>query len=45
MIRREIRKILNIPEAEIEQPDNENFGDYSTNAALKLAKKDRKSVV
>lgn len=34
---------MNIPEAEIEQPDNENFGDYSTNAALKLAKKEGKN--
>ncbi len=31
---------MNIPEAEIERPENKTFGDYSTNAALKLAKKE-----
>jgi len=43
MLRHEIKKILNIPDAEIEQPENKRLGDYSTNVALKLAKKeDRK---
>jgi len=40
MIREEIKKILNIPEAQIEKTENEKFGDYSTNVALKMAKKE-----
>ena len=43
MIREEIKKILNIPDVQIERPENEKFGDYSTNAALKLAKNERKN--
>lgn len=43
MIRDEIKKILNIPKAEVEQPENKNFGDYSTNVALKLAKKEKRN--
>lgn len=43
MLRQEIKKILNIPDAEIEPPENKNFGDYSTSVALKLAKKEGKN--
>ena len=43
MIRDEIKKLLNIPEAEISRTENDKFGDYSTNAALKLAKKEGKN--
>ena len=43
MLRDEIKKILNILDAEIKKTENANFGDYSTNAALKLAKKEGKN--
>ncbi len=43
MIRDSIKKILNIPDAVIDQPENKNFGDYSTGAILKLAKKEGKN--
>jgi arginyl-tRNA synthetase len=43
MIRGEIKKILNLPEAEIGRTEQKNFGDYSTNIALKLAKKEGKN--
>ncbi len=43
MIRQKIQKILNIPEAEVSRSENEKFGDYSTNVALKLAKKEGKN--
>ena len=43
MPRQEIRKILGIEDAEIERPANPEFGDYSTNAVLKLAKKENKN--
>jgi len=45
MVRDEIKKILNINDAEIERSENKNFGDYSTNAALKLAKKEGKNPI
>ncbi len=41
-IRDQIKKILDLPEAVIDQPENKNFGDYSTSAILKLAKKEGK---
>lgn len=37
MVRQKIIKILNIPDAEIGRSENKNFGDYSTNVALKIA--------
>ncbi len=40
MIRDCIRKIIQIDGAIIEQPENTSFGDYSTNAVLKMAKKE-----
>ena len=43
MIRNQIQKILNLPDAEITRVENPNFGDYSTNAVLKLAKKEGKN--
>ncbi|MBU2219808.1 arginine--tRNA ligase, partial [Patescibacteria group bacterium] len=43
MIRDQIRKLLNLPDAIIEQPDNKSFGDYSTNAVLKMAKSEGKN--
>lgn len=43
MIKKEIEKILGLPEADISVPEVAGFGDYSTNAALKLAKKQGKS--
>ena len=43
MIRDQIKKILNLPDAIIERPENHSFGDYSTNAVLKLAKKEGKN--
>jgi len=42
MVREEIKKLLNISEAEVSRSENEKFGDYSTNVALKLAKKEKK---
>jgi len=38
MIRDEIKKILNMPEARISRPEIIEFGDYSTNVVLQLAK-------
>ena len=43
MIRDSIRKLLNLPDAIIEHPENTSFGDYSTNAVLKLAKNEGKN--
>jgi arginyl-tRNA synthetase len=43
MVRQEIKKILNIADAEIGRPENANFGDYSTNVAMKLAANEGKS--
>jgi len=43
MIRARIRQLLNLPDAIIEHPENPGFGDYSTNAILKLAKKEGKN--
>ena len=43
MIRSQIQKLLNIPDAVIDRPENQSFGDYSTNAVLKLAKKEGKN--
>lgn len=43
MIRTRIRQLLNLPEAAIERPENQSFGDYSTNAILKLAKQEGKN--
>ncbi|MBI4709140.1 MAG: arginine--tRNA ligase [Candidatus Portnoybacteria bacterium] len=42
MIRDEIKKLLG-QNAEIERPENNQFGDYSTNVALKLAKEGKKN--
>lgn len=43
MIRDLIKKILDLPEAVIDQPENKSFGDYSTGVVLKLAKKEGKN--
>ncbi|MDD2753330.1 MAG: arginine--tRNA ligase [Candidatus Portnoybacteria bacterium] len=43
MIRSQIQKLLNLPDAAIDRPENPGFGDYSTNAVLKLAKKEGKN--
>ena len=43
MIRQKIKDLINYPDAVIERPENKNFGDYSTNVALKLAKKEKKN--
>ena len=40
MVRDQIRKIIGIEEAVIDQPENKNFGDYSTSVVLGLAKKE-----
>lgn len=43
MLRQEIKKILNLSDAQVERSENVKFGDYSTNVALKLAKKEGKN--
>lgn len=43
MIRDQIKEILGLPEALLSRPENPSFGDYSTNAVLKLAKKEGKN--
>ena len=42
-IRTQIQKLLNLPDAIIEHSENASFGDYSTNAVLKLAKKENRN--
>jgi arginyl-tRNA synthetase len=44
-IRDQIKKILNLPDAVIDQPENKNFGDYSTSVVLRLSKKEGKNPV
>jgi len=43
MIRDSIRKIIGVEDANIDQPENKNFGDYSTGVVLRLAKKEKKN--
>jgi len=43
MIRQKIQELIGHPEAQIERPESEKFGDYSTSVALKLAKKEGKN--
>lgn len=39
MIKQRIKEIIGYPEADVIETENKAFGDYSTNAALRLAKK------
>lgn len=43
MVRDSIKKIAGLPEAIISPTENKSFGDYSTNAVLKLAKQQGKN--
>ncbi|MDD2730695.1 MAG: arginine--tRNA ligase [Candidatus Portnoybacteria bacterium] len=45
MIRQKIQELIGHPEAQIERPESEKFGDYSTSVALKLAKKEGRNPI
>jgi len=42
-IQKTLGKTFGLPDAEITRAENQSFGDYSTNAVLKLAKKENKN--
>lgn len=45
MVRDLIKKIIGIEDAVVDQPENKNFGDYSTGVVLRLAQKEGKNPV